>query len=41
MNIKTETESIATIMMTFKKGTIANLILDYVRPNYERSSSNW
>lgn len=36
-NVKTETESIATIIMTFKKGTIANLVLDYVRPRYERT----
>jgi len=35
-NIKTETESIAVITMTFKRGTIANIILDYVRPQYER-----
>lgn len=36
-NIKTETEGIATITMTFKKGTIANFILDYVRPEYTRT----
>lgn len=34
--IKTETESIAMITMKFKKGTIANLIIDYLRPKYER-----
>ncbi len=36
-NVKTETESIAAITMTFKKGTIANFILDYVRPKYTRT----
>lgn len=35
-NIKTETESIASISLHFKNGTIANLVLDYVRPKYER-----
>jgi predicted dehydrogenase len=35
-DIKTETESITTMTITFRKGTIANLILDYVRPQYER-----
>jgi len=35
--IKTETESIAQISVKFKKGLIANLILDYLRPNYERN----
>lgn len=34
--IKTKTESIAAITLTFKGGAIANLILDYVRPQYER-----
>lgn len=34
--IKTETESNAVITLTFKKGAIANIILDYVRPQYER-----
>ncbi len=35
-NIKTETESIASIYLKFKKGTIANVNIDYIRPNYER-----
>jgi len=35
-NIQTETESLAVMTLTFKKGTIANLMMDYVRPQYER-----
>jgi|TARA_B110000438_G_scaffold223948_1_gene217631 predicted dehydrogenase len=35
-NIKTETESIATINMKLKKGPMASLVIDYVRPNYEQ-----
>ena len=34
--IKTKTESLATIMLKFRKGTIVSLIIDYVRPKYER-----
>src|SRR2546428_1777071 len=34
--IKTQTESIAAIVLKFRKGTIANLVIDYVRPQYER-----
>lgn len=33
---KTETESIAVIIIKFKKGVIANFFIDYVRPSYER-----
>jgi len=33
----TETESLASIIIKFKKGTIANLIIDCVRPLYQRS----
>jgi len=36
-SIKTQTESIATIFLKFKRGTIATIVLDYVRPNYERN----
>lgn len=35
-NIKTATESLATIILKFRKGTIASFILDYIRPKYER-----
>ena len=35
-SIRTETESIATIILKFRKGTIASLVIDYIRPNYER-----
>ncbi|OLC36860.1 MAG: hypothetical protein AUH84_00470 [Thaumarchaeota archaeon 13_1_40CM_4_38_7] len=35
--IKTETESLASIILKFKRGTIANLILDYMRPEWERN----
>jgi myo-inositol 2-dehydrogenase/D-chiro-inositol 1-dehydrogenase len=35
-NIKTETESLATIFLKFKNGIIANVNIDYVRPHYER-----
>jgi predicted dehydrogenase len=35
-NIKTETESLAVMTLTFKEGVIANLMMDYVRPQYER-----
>lgn len=34
--IKTQTESIATIIIKFKRGTIYNLVIDYLRPHYER-----
>ena len=34
--IKTETESNAIITMKFNRGTIVNLIIDYLRPQYER-----
>jgi len=34
--IKTQTESIANIIMKFKRGTIYNLVIDYLRPQYER-----
>jgi predicted dehydrogenase len=30
------TESLACIFLKFQKGTIANLVLDYVRPSYQR-----
>jgi len=36
--IKTQTESIAAIILKFRKGTIASILMDYVRPNYERTS---
>ena len=36
-SIKTETESLAAIILKFKKGIIANLVIDYVRPKYERT----
>lgn len=36
-SIKTETESVASMFLKFKKGTIANLTIDYVRPKYERN----
>jgi len=36
-NIKTETESLASIILEFKRGTIGTLIIDYVRAKYERS----
>jgi len=36
-SISTETESIASINLKFKKGTIATIILDNLRPNYHRS----
>lgn len=35
-NIKTETESLASIFLKFKNGIIANVNIDYVRPSYER-----
>lgn len=35
--IKTQTESNAVIVLKFKSGVIANLILDYVRPTYQRN----
>jgi len=35
--IKTETESVAIINLRFRKGTIGTIMMDYVRPNYERS----
>jgi predicted dehydrogenase len=35
-NIKTETESLASIFLKFKNEIIANVNIDYVRPNYER-----
>jgi len=35
-NIKTETESCASIILKAKKGLIANLNIDYLRPFYER-----
>lgn len=34
--IKTQTESIAIITMKFRRGTIVNLLIDYIRPQYER-----
>ena len=36
MSIKTQTESIAAIVMKFKRGTIATFVIDYMRPYYER-----
>ena len=35
-NIKTQTESFASIILKFKKGLVANLNIDYLRPSYER-----
>ena len=35
-SIKTQTESIASMILRFKKGVIANFVIDYVRPSYER-----
>ena len=35
-NIKTETESFASITLKSKKGLVANLNVDYLRPSYER-----
>jgi len=35
--IKTQTESIASIILKFKKGTIATFVIDYMRPYYERN----
>lgn len=35
-SIKTHTESIASILIKFRKGTIASLVIDYLRPKYER-----
>ena len=35
-NVKTETESIASILLKFQNNIIASLNIDYVRPNYER-----
>ena len=35
-NIKTRTESIASILLKLKNGITANLNIDYVRPDYER-----
>ena len=34
--IQTKTESIASIILKFKKGTIATFVIDYMRPYYER-----
>lgn len=34
--LKTQTESIASIILKFKKGTIGTFVIDYVRPYYER-----
>ncbi len=34
--LKTKTESLASIILNFKSGTIASLDLDYIRPRYER-----
>ena len=36
-SVKTETESIASFILKFKRGTIASFMLDYVRPKYERN----
>jgi len=36
-SIKTDTESIAIINLKFRKGTIGTIMMDYVRPNYERN----
>jgi predicted dehydrogenase len=35
-SVKTETESLASIMIKFKKGTVGSLLIDYVRPSYQR-----
>jgi predicted dehydrogenase len=34
--VKTKTESIAALVLKFSKGTIASLLIDCVRPQYER-----
>lgn len=36
-SIKTQTESIASIFLKFKRGTIATIVMDHVRPKYERN----
>lgn len=36
-SVRTETESIATMNLKFKTGIIASLLIDYVRPVYERN----
>jgi predicted dehydrogenase len=36
-SIKTNTESLASIMLKFKKGSTATLVIDYLRPKYERN----
>jgi predicted dehydrogenase len=36
-NLKTKTESLASIILGFKHGAIGTLIIDYVRPRYERT----
>lgn len=35
--LKTKSESLATIILRFRKGTIATLLMDHVRPSYERN----
>ena len=35
-NVKTQTESFASIILKFKKGLVANVNIDYLRPSYER-----
>jgi|TARA_B110000438_G_scaffold300360_1_gene352578 predicted dehydrogenase len=35
-NIKTETESFASMILKFKKGLVANVNIDYLRPTYQR-----
>lgn len=35
--LKSKTESIASINLKFKNGTIANLLIDYLRPKFERN----
>ncbi|MBI5860157.1 MAG: hypothetical protein HZB73_05675 [Nitrosarchaeum sp.] len=37
ISVKTQTESIASIFLKFKRGTIATIMMDHVRPKYERS----
>jgi predicted dehydrogenase len=36
-SIRTNTESLASIMLKFKKGSTATLVIDYLRPKYERN----
>lgn len=35
--MKTKTDSLASIILKFKKGCVASLVIDFVRPTYERT----